>query len=342
MNQQSPLTGRVSRRILHQPRPLPFILITLLCFFAAALLLVACQAQTVEVTRIVAEFEAEPTQVVEVSGETVVQEVVVTASPGGAAGENGGPVASSDTNPAQQTQARLIIKDGDMTIEVRDADAAAEELINLTVDFGGYVIGQRIWTGSDGFRFADIEVAVPVNQFEAAMRAFRTLGIVLDESATGEDVTDEYVDLNSRLGNLYATQDRLRTFLEQATTISETLAVHNELTAIEQEIGVIQGRINFLQDRSSFSTITVNLQPLIPTPTSTPTATPTLPPTPEIWLPGDTAETAVVQLRNTGQSFFDFLLYNGIVCGPWLLALALLAYGGYRIFRRVERGRRPQ
>ncbi|MBK9054764.1 MAG: hypothetical protein IPL78_28815 [Chloroflexi bacterium] len=42
MNQQSPLTGRISRRILRRSRPLPFILITLLCFFAAALLLAAC------------------------------------------------------------------------------------------------------------------------------------------------------------------------------------------------------------------------------------------------------------------------------------------------------------
>ena len=176
-----------------------------------------------------------------------------------------------------------------------------------------------------------------MDQFEAAMRAFRTLGTVMDESASGEDVTDEYVDLNSRLGNLYATQERLRTFLDQATTISETLTVHEELTAIEAEISLVQGRINFLQDRAAFSTITVNLQPFIPTPTPTPTPTATMIPTAESWRPGDTAQTALVQLQESGQSFFDFILYYGIICGPWILGVVLLTYLAIRGYYRWSR-----
>lgn len=113
MYNQPPLTGRVSRRALHQPRPLTFILITLLCFFAAALLLAACAGspETVAVTRIVEvdSEEIQVTRIVEVAGEAVVQEVVVTASPGGVAGESSGPVASSDTNPAQQTLSLIHI-----------------------------------------------------------------------------------------------------------------------------------------------------------------------------------------------------------------------------------------
>ncbi|MCL4871587.1 MAG: DUF4349 domain-containing protein [Anaerolineae bacterium] len=256
---------------------------------------------------------------------------------GGVNGADSGPIASAGQSPVQQGTQRLIIKDGQMTIEVRQTDAAADQLMLITIDFGGYVIGQRIWTGDGGFRFANIQVAVPVNQFEAALRAFRTLGVVLDESASGQDVTDEFVDLNSRLGNLHATQMRLRTFLEQANTISETLRVHEELTQIEEEISLVQGRINYLQDRAAFSTITVNLQPLIPTPTPTPSPTPTPIPTAQSWRPGDTAKTALVQLQESGQSFFDFILYNGIVCGPWLVAFAGLGYLGYRGVQRARR-----
>lgn len=340
-----PPNGRMVRSPQGTPRALSFLLIPLFTFFLVVTLLAACGGDESNSGNMsfddneVAAGEAASLVVAPMEEPSVEEEMQTGSADGGVNGETNGPVADTSTNPTQQGQERLIIKDGQMTIEVTETDAAAEELITVAVDFGGYVIGQRIWTGDGGYRFANIQVAVPVNQFEATLSAFRTLGTVLDESATGEDVTDEYVDLNSRLGNLHATQERLRTFLDQATTISETLAVHEELTAIEAEISLVQGRINFLQDRASFSTITVNLQPFIPTPTPTPTATPTAIPTAQSWRPGDTAQTAIVQLQDSATSFFDFVIYNGIICGPWLLGLALL---GYLFFRWYYRWSRPQ
>ena len=337
MNNLFPSGRRGQRWFPLAPRSFSLFLLMLILFFAGATVLVACGGGSGNAGDYAsdesfsdgADFEdvqAMPTVAPEVPAEPVAD--------GGVVVNEEGQVVSTNTNPTQQGQQRLIIKDGQMTVEVMETDAAAEELINVTVDFGGYVIGQRIWTGEGGYRFANIQVAVPVDQFEAAMRAFRTLGTVLDESASGEDVTDEYVDLNSRLGNLYATQERLRTFLEQATTISETLKVHEELTTIEEEISIVQGRINFLQDRAAFSTITVNLQPFIPTPIPSATPTATMIPTAESWRPGDTAQTALVQLQESGQSFFDFILYNGIVCGPWILGMVLLAYLAIRGYYR--------
>jgi len=49
---------------------------------------------------------------------------------------------------------------------------------------------------------------------------------------SGQDVTDEYVDLQSRLGNLEATRDRIRTFLDQAQTVDEALRVNEQLAAV--------------------------------------------------------------------------------------------------------------
>ena len=153
--------------------------------------------------------------------------------------------------------------------------------------------------------------------------------------------TDEFVDLNSRLDNLEATRQRLQSFLDQAETVEQALAVNEELKTIEEEMALIQGRINFLSDRASFSTIDLTLDPWIPTPTPsptptvTPTYTPTPIPTPNVWNPGDTAGAAAVQLQNTAQGTADFFIYNGIVCGPWLLLLALLAYIAWRLSLRL-------
>ena len=59
---------------------------------------------------------------------------------------------------------------------------------------------------------------------------------VIDESAAGQDVTDEYVDLESRLVNLRATRDRIREFLDQAKDVEQAMKVNSELAAVESEL----------------------------------------------------------------------------------------------------------
>ena len=207
------------------------------------------------------------------------------------------------------------------------------------MNWAGYIINQRVYDDDQGYRYATMRLAVPVICFEEAMKALRQLGAVIDESASGEDVTEEFVDLHSRLANLEATRDRLRSFLDQAENVEQALEVNEELKKIEEEIAIIQGRINFLRDRAAFSTIDLIIQPWIPTPTPspTPTATPTPLPTPDTWRPGNTAETARVQLQNTAQDVADFTIYNSIVCGPWLLLLLIGFSPAWLLYRRQQR-----
>ena len=243
-------------------------------------------------------------------------------------------VGSETERPNNNAQLqRLIIKDGDMTVVVMDTEAVLEDAIELAVELGGYVISQQIWDDSAGYRFATVQLGVPVDRFEEAMRTLRTYGSVTNESASGQDVTDEYVDLNSRLGNLLATQERLRSFLESADEVAEILAINEELKKIEEELEIVQGRITYLADRAAVSTIDLTINPLIPTPTPTPL------PTPYEWRPGDTAHTAFVNLENSAAFAADFTIYNGITCGPWLLLTGIVSYFFWRILRwRTRRG----
>ena len=100
---------------------------------------------------------------------------------------------------------------------------------------------------------------------------------VVDEVASGDDVTEQYVDLQSQLTNLEATRARIQEFLQDAKTMDEALRINQELANIEAQIEQIKGRMNYLNDRSAFSTITINFEPEFPvlTPTPTPTAHPT-------------------------------------------------------------------
>jgi len=175
--------------------------------------------------------------------------------------------------------ARLIIKDGQIRLLVEDTDRA--------IDVGGYVVSSRVWYsgwGGTNYKFASLTVGVPAEDFERAIRRLRALALqVVDETSTGQDVTDEYVDLQSQVESLQATRARILEFLDRAKTVEEALTVNKELAAVEAQIEQVQGRINYLSGRSSFSTITITLEPKLPelTPTPTRTLTPTRTPVPK-------------------------------------------------------------
>jgi len=305
------------------------------------------EPQVVEVTRVVTETIVEEGEAIEVT-RLVAEEAMaepaeaIAPTPAGTV-----PAAQPGNTAPAAPQKRLIIKDGRMVVVVEDTETAVDQTTRLVVDLDGYFISQNVFTDGEGYRHATMRLAVPVLNFESAMRTLRTLGEVVNESASGDDVTDEFVDLNSRLDNLEVTRARLQSFLDEAETVEQALEVNAELKKIEEEMALIQGRINFLSDRAAFSTIDLTIDPWIPTPTpsptptETPTATPTPIPTPDEWRPGDTVETASVQLQNTAQGLADFFIYYGIICGPWLILLALLAFIAWRLAERTLRPTHP-
>lgn len=303
------------------------ILLTVLLLFAAC---GGAEApQVVEMDRVVSETMAEEgmafPEAPAAAPEPPPMEAMATAAPATTSGESA------------PGQARLIIKDGRMVLVVGDTVTAVNRATQLAVELGGYVISQNLFDGEQGFKFATMRLAVPVDQFEIALRQLRQLGEVTEEASSGQDVTEEFVDLNARLTNLQATRARLLDFLDAAQTIDEILEVNEELNKVEEEIAVLQGRINFLRDRAAFSTIDLTLNPLLPTPTPSPTPTATPLPTPSTWLPGDTAQTAVVQLQNTAQAVADYTIFYGIICGPWLLLLLIFAWIALWIRRRFAK-----
>ncbi len=230
--------------------------------------------------------------------------------------------ADSQSRTSSTTTKRLIIKEGFLELLTENTENIVKEVSNLAAATGGFILEQRVWE-SNGYGYATIKLSVPVTEFERSMNVLRELGEVTQDAATGQDVTDEYVDLESRLGNLRATQERLRGFLEDATKVEDVLEINEELTKVEEELSLILGRMNYLADRAAFSSITLTINPIIPTATQMPTATPT--PVPQ-WEPGNTARDAAASLQTAGQNTADFLIWNIIACGPWLLLLGFFGY----------------
>jgi hypothetical protein len=226
----------------------------------------------------------------------------------------------------------MVIKDGEIEILVGDTDVTMANVTTLAADYGGYILSSRTWV-EHGLKYGSVRFAVPADAFETALNNVRILGeSVLNETASGQDVSSEYVDLESRLTNLEATADRVRTFLEAAATVDEALAVSEELSALEAEIEDVKGDMRYYEGRTAFSTITVLVQPKPAEsgPRPTPTATPP-------WSPAQTLKDSADVSVEIAQGLTETLIWLLVVPGPYLLIIYLVIRFATR---RGRKGRR--
>lgn len=236
---------------------------------------------------------------------------------------------------------RKIIKNAQMTLTVENTDTALDRITGIVGDMRGYITSSRTFFDG-GLQAATITFAVPVDRFEETLQRVRRIALKVEhESASGQDVTDQYVDLESQLRNLEATADRIRDFLKKAQTVEEALKVNQQLSQVEKEIETIKGKLNYLGDRSAFSTITAELREPkpTPTPTFTPTITPTPTPTatPTVWNPGQTVTRAVETQTTLVRALTELLIWLFIVALPYVLVGAVAIWVIIQIQRWSKR-----
>ncbi len=237
---------------------------------------------------------------------------------------------TSDTAVAQ-TQERLIIRTGHLSIVVADTETAVAQITQMVEANGGWVVSSSLYQYSDTAKTGDITVRVPTDGYNSAIEAVKGLAMeVTDESSSGQDVTDEYVDLASRLANLEATAARVRNFLDETKNVEEALAVNVELSRLEGEIEVIKGRMQYLSQSASFSTISIHLTP---DEASRPI---------EVagWRPQGVAKDAVEALVDALQGLANFLIWFVIYALPLLLIIGVPIWLFVRFLVRRRRRRK--
>jgi hypothetical protein len=258
------------------------------------------------------------------------------------AADSAAPVSNSgvlpDVERAAFAASHMIIKNGEIKLLVEDTDIAIDRATQAIGDMGGYIISSRVWyqpyLDGENYKYATITIGVPVDQFERTLSRLRGLAVkILDETASGEDVTNQFVDMQSQVSNLEATRDRIKSFLDDAKTTEEALRINAELTNVEAQIEQIKGQMNYLQDRSAYSTITVNLEPVLPELIATPTPTPE----PNVWKPGETFTDAKKTVTYAYQGIVDFLIWVFVVFVPIFAPPALIIWGLWKFFTRKSK-----
>jgi hypothetical protein len=154
---------------------------------------------------------------------------------------------------------------------------------------------------------------------------------VLSRGVSGDDVTEEFVDLSSRLRNLEATRDRLLELLARADQVEDALQVNQALSDVQGQIEQIQGRMKYLRESAAFSTISAELRPLPATPSIIDE---------DSWQPLLVAREALSGLVSFGQALASLAIVL-LVWSPVWLALLLAGRWGLRQMRTRRSSRIP-
>ncbi len=175
------------------------------------------------------------------------------------------PVAGSPAESAIMTLGttpndRKLIKNASLSIEVDDAATAAQTIGQQATAMGGYMSDTSRQQIGDKRFMIQMTVRIPSDKFDQASEDFQALGTVLSFNANAQDVTEEYVDTESRARNLKKTEERLLDHLSRSAKLEDILKAEQEITRVRGQIELLDGRLRYLANRVGYSSITITLQ----------------------------------------------------------------------------------
>lgn len=181
-------------------------------------------------------------------------------SEGQASGGSEGVAGVTDRNLPAVSADRMVVRNGNMSLTVKDVAKSRDDIAQLAVGLGGYVVSTS-FSGKDKEFRGSITIRVPDDKFEQALTQLRKLAVkVQSESTSSQDVTEEYTDLTSRLKNAQATESQYLALLAKATTVEDILKIQDKLSQTRNTIEQIKGRMQYLEKQTSMSLITIYLE----------------------------------------------------------------------------------
>jgi hypothetical protein len=152
-----------------------------------------------------------------------------------------------------------IIQRASLSIEVDDFQARSDALSRIVERSDGFISNSYSYVTDTGRKRGEITIRVPKDAFLSVISDIEQLGTVQSKQTSGEDVTEEYIDLTARLNNSERQEKRLLEILELADDVEDILDVERELARIRGEIEQLTGRITYLENRVELATISVSL-----------------------------------------------------------------------------------
>lgn len=234
------------------------------------------------------------------------------------------PAYDADISQAMPDAEKKIIKNGNLTLKVDSTDEAASKIAEVAKNNSGEVLSSNFYQTASNVKSGAITVKVPVASFEKAFAEIKKVAsLVVRESTSGQDVTEEYIDLQAQLKNRQAEEQSFVKILSQAQKIQDVLDVTAELARVRGNIEQLQGRIKYLESQTDMSTISVNLSEdqnitII-----------------DSWRPWQVVKDSFNSLVKSLQGLVDLIIRFFIILLPVLIIWAVIVWIIYRIGKKI-------
>jgi len=155
---------------------------------------------------------------------------------------------------------RMIIRTGTINIEVEKFDDAEKKVSEAAGKFSGYITNTSSNLNAGGKEQGSISVRIPSEKFDFFISEVSAIGKVMSQNISGNDVTEEYIDLEARQRTQKELENRLLQLLSEKTAkLTDVVEVEQKLSNVRENIERTEGRMKFLKDQSAFSTLTISL-----------------------------------------------------------------------------------
>jgi hypothetical protein len=244
---------------------------------------------------------------------------------GGSVGK--GVAASQDAGPAPGSVPAIgprVIQTASLNVSVPRGrfEETVDEARSIAVRLGGFVVSSTASQGRERRLVSgSLVIRLPARSYADAMRSLAGLGRVEARDESGQDVSQEFVDLEARARHLRAVETQLLELLDRADTVAAALAVQSQLNQVQLELEQARGRLQYLEDQVSFATISLALHERLPAAAK-----------------GDNGAWGIVEAwRTAGHGFvtvIGWMFIAAATAAPALVLLALAFLIGRRIARR--------
>lgn len=256
-----------------------------------------------------------------------------TSSGGAAPSPMAPPMAGEMEKPVEDSllEPEKVITTIYLEFETTEFDRTTDELNKLIEKYRAYIENSNIsynqYYNNKSYKYGSYVIRVPKSDVISFKTELNGIGNMISENTSKEDVTKYYRDTESRLKVVTTKEERILALLEKAEKIEDIIALENQLSNIIYEKESLQSSLMNIDDKVDFSTIRINVQEV------------------EKLRNTETVETTFgTKIKNAIEdSLFSFknsmegLVIWFIYMIPFIVILAILAYIGYIIFKRIRK-----
>ncbi|WP_369190588.1 DUF4349 domain-containing protein [Streptomyces sp. R08] len=178
-----------------------------------------------------------------------------TARQEGAAGSGN----ARNTKAVPKLTASNIIRTASLSVRVKDVPKALDEARTTTENAGGFVGNESTARDGQGHERTQVVLRVPSDKYDEVLADLEGAGKLLQRTAKAQDVTDQVVDVESRVASQRASVARVRELMDRATKLSDVVELEGELSTRESDLEALLAQQASLKDRTSLATITLSL-----------------------------------------------------------------------------------